>query len=345
MAPPDISEAVSLFSKAFNLEYRGHVARACELRSRALSASKAFGFEDCLVVALVQLDIMQQSLTLVERPTTDLGERARILEAAVQPWQEVAAVLQRRNSAGTLLGAACRPVEVAWYVQTRVNISRSLREMALIKTADEETTAAASLQSPSMGYEVLVLAADLGLFIFLFAKCGKQFFTAAQQHAAFTLAAFAAEEMTKPRPSREKLALSSESSFARKLDIVARTEPFLEIENAGAFAKLRQASRRLLSSGFMTNDLKNKLEQEIGMTAYLESAENAASGAPGLRSCALACCGAKEAHPQHFKSCAACRGAAYCCKEHQTADWPAHKPACKAARNKAKAKSQAGSKA
>ena len=59
--------------------------------------------------------------------------------------------------------------------------------------------------------------------------------------------------------------------------------------------------------------------------------------APGLRCCALASCGTREAHPQHFKSCAACLGVVYCCREHQVADWPAHNAACKAARKTAAA--------
>ena len=59
--------------------------------------------------------------------------------------------------------------------------------------------------------------------------------------------------------------------------------------------------------------------------------------APGLRSCALDGCGAKEAHPAHFKSCAACRAVVYCCREHQVAGWPTHKKACKAARKAAAA--------
>ena len=57
--------------------------------------------------------------------------------------------------------------------------------------------------------------------------------------------------------------------------------------------------------------------------------------APGLRRCALASCGAKEAHPSHYKACAACRGVVYCCKEHQQQHWPSHKAACKAARKEA----------
>jgi hypothetical protein len=76
----------------------------------------------------------------------------------------------------------------------------------------------------------------------------------------------------------------------------------------------------------------------------IANAEAAAAAAPGLRLCALAACGAREAHPSHFKSCAACRTAAYCCKAHQTEDWPSHKAVCKAARKAdAKKKQQASS--
>ena len=69
---------------------------------------------------------------------------------------------------------------------------------------------------------------------------------------------------------------------------------------------------------------------------------SSALSAPGLRSCTLPSCGAREAHPQHFKSCASCRTVVYCCREHQVADWPAHKAACKAARKTAAADKGAG---
>ena len=54
--------------------------------------------------------------------------------------------------------------------------------------------------------------------------------------------------------------------------------------------------------------------------------------APGRRSCALDSCGSMEGHPAHFKHCSACRAVVYCSPEHQAADWPSHKAACKAAR-------------
>ena len=60
-----------------------------------------------------------------------------------------------------------------------------------------------------------------------------------------------------------------------------------------------------------------------------------AAAASERSSCALASCETREAHPQHFKRCAACRTVAYCSREHQVADWPAHKAVCKATRKAA----------
>ncbi len=59
------------------------------------------------------------------------------------------------------------------------------------------------------------------------------------------------------------------------------------------------------------------------------------------RLCALETCSARTEPPApRFLSCAACRIPAYCCKEHQAEDWPAHKAACKAARKKKAAEQQ-----
>jgi hypothetical protein len=72
--------------------------------------------------------------------------------------------------------------------------------------------------------------------------------------------------------------------------------------------------------------------------ARSDQARSAAAAAGKLRSCALVSCGVTEAHVSHFKACGACKTVAYCCKEHQVADWPAHKAACKAARKPAASK-------
>ena len=54
----------------------------------------------------------------------------------------------------------------------------------------------------------------------------------------------------------------------------------------------------------------------------------------GLRACAHAACGAREVHATQFQRCSACQAVVYCCREHQLADWPGHKAACKAARER-----------
>ena len=96
---------------------------------------------------------------------------------------------------------------------------------------------------------------------------------------------------------------------------------------------LSAAWQRLQRSGVL--ELR-RVEECIGSKVTERKAFQAAVhkslNAPDLRSCALPGCGAKEAHPAHFKSCAACRTVVYCCREHKVAAWPGHKKACKAAR-------------
>ena len=113
--------------------------------------------------------------------------------------------------------------------------------------------------------------------------------------------------------------------------------------DTGLVQLLAGAWQRLQRSGVLQT---RRIEERMGASAPTEQAFLAAVDksltAPGLRSCALDGCGAKEAHPAHFKSCAACRAVVYCCREHQVAGWPGHKKACKAARKAAAADDEAG---
>ena len=106
---------------------------------------------------------------------------------------------------------------------------------------------------------------------------------------------------------------------------------------------LAGAWERLQSSGVVqARDIPTDLVSDAsGHNAFITAVHTSLT-TPGLRSCALAGCGAKEAHPAHFKSCSACRTVAYCSKEHQVAGWPSHKKACKAARKAAAADDEAG---
>ena len=91
------------------------------------------------------------------------------------------------------------------------------------------------------------------------------------------------------------------------------------------------AKLRLERSGVLgTRNIKTRAPVPAGSQGAYEAVVLNSINAPGLRRCALASCGAKEAYPQHYKACAACRAVVYCCKEHQLQHWPSHKAACKA---------------
>jgi hypothetical protein len=48
-----------------------------------------------------------------------------------------------------------------------------------------------------------------------------------------------------------------------------------------------------------------------------------------LRKCGHVECTKMERQPREFAACSKCRWVAYCCKDHQIADWPLHKKICK----------------
>jgi hypothetical protein len=107
--------------------------------------------------------------------------------------------------------------------------------------------------------------------------------------------------------------------------------------------RLSRAHARLCQSGVLekrgvSNEMGAQLREKTRECIERANRERAAAAASGqLKSCEMAGCGAKEAHVSHFGKCSACKAVSYCCREHQQADWPAHKAACKAARKAAAA--------
>jgi hypothetical protein len=143
-----------------------------------------------------------------------------------------------------------------------------------------------------------------------------------------------------PRIAEADMALVVEGGFVVSLQSLVAAPQMLAPYGA-AGARLLANWRRLLQSGVLQQRHIGAAMRHVAQErADISSASAAAAAAPGLRTCALAACGAREAHPAHFKSCAACRVPAYCCKAHQEADWPSHKAACKAARKAAAAAAQ-----
>ena len=106
---------------------------------------------------------------------------------------------------------------------------------------------------------------------------------------------------------------------------------------------LAGAWQRLQRSGILqARGIDAKIQAERSESQKFRAAVQKSLTTPDLRSCALPGCGAKEAHPAHFKSCGACRAVVYCCREHQVAGWPAHKKARKAARKAQADEDEAG---
>ena len=186
------------------------------------------------------------------------------------------------------------------------------------------------------GYECFFAAATFTSYILqnagiFAAECSDAQFQAFAVHVVH-----AAELMQQPRRYGD-VAIIGEAEFTDALRMT--------IAEAGAggldtrlVQLLADALHRLQRSGVLQArrieecDMLLKSKRDAQAVAMYWS-----RNAPGLRSCALPGCDAEEAHPTHFKSCAACRTVVYCCREHQVAGWPSHKKACKAARKAAAA--------
>jgi hypothetical protein len=190
-----------------------------------------------------------------------------------------------------------------------------------------------------VGYRAFLAAARTAVAAMLLAALLQLPISSALSSACWELIADACDPMLLPRSVSTIVA--SESSFAQRMQVLMKYGFVVPQDAVGT--RLLATWRRVERSGLLRfidrcDELGKDLHEFLGCTAA------AAAAAPGLRPCALASCGAREKHRSgaaHFKSCAACRGVAYCCKEHQTADWPSHKTACKAAR-KGKAADGAG---
>jgi hypothetical protein len=127
------------------------------------------------------------------------------------------------------------------------------------------------------------------------------------------------------------------------MDCADATERQLRVQlhAAGALSPAEQAAARALEhrvhahyqAVIAARGGLNEVATQDAMMA--ERLRNAAADAArhGLRVCALPECDKLEAHAKQFKLCGRCRGVVYCSPAHQTADWRRHKrdDGCKAA--------------
>jgi hypothetical protein len=94
----------------------------------------------------------------------------------------------------------------------------------------------------------------------------------------------------------------------------------------------RAALRELLKRYAATPDILAGEHEMMAAALEAEVASRLRRQSGQLRTCGRTACGAVEVRAGQFKLCGACRGAVYCGADCQTADWPSHKAACKAAR-------------
>jgi len=333
-----IARVRSFFSKARELGDKGHLLRAAEYYSRAAEAARALdsGPDNLVVVCMqqTQAHALHCYVANVDDATADACVVAAHRAKCVVLLSAAVAALERRRVAGTLLEGNCTAVEEAWYAAEWREASHSPAE--------------AASQAKLVGYDSFLRAAHHSICLLDYAlyyegECSAPQFQAFTQHVVH-----ATHLMQQPR-SHGTISLISEAAFGQRFSAAMANDDsgVLHLTSRGldAVQLLTAAWQRLQRSGVLeargllseSTRLKLSTQREKSVAAI-----RAAVSAPGLRTCALAGCGAKEAHPQHFKSCAACRTVVYCCREHQVEGWPSHKKACKAACKAAAAASADG---
>ena len=325
-----LARVYALETKADDLVKKGHLLRAAEYYSRAAEAARELG-EDNFASSILQAQQASATCSYVIYATAKQASEPHDLAphraSCIALLSSSATAMERRRAAGTLLEGKCTAAEEAWYA------------IHLRRRNDPDLHYAAS-HAVLVGYQHhLSVAANALMMLsnaFVFEHdCSYEQFHAFAQHVVH-----AAHLLQLPRSHGDEK-FKAEVHFVKAFRASVSRFPTCRLD-ARLVHLLMQTWERLQRSGVMQSELielgidRQLSEERAQLAAIAKSAT-----APGLRSCALASCGAKEAHPDHFKSCAACRAVAYCCREHQVADWPSHKAACKAARKAGAAKDKA----
>ena len=155
-------------------------------------------------------------------------------------------------------------------------------------------------------------------------------FSDAQVEATSVFLSSALELMLLPRPGDDDMWLAGEPELVRH---VRELDPVMSALDHAAALQVHDSWRRVLRSGVLrARGINDGIEAVHQLHRDIRAKKDASFAAGKLGKCALGGCAAREAHEAQFKHCAACHTVCYCCREHQVADWPAHKAACKAAR-------------
>ena len=322
---------------------KGHVLRAAERSGRAVEAARNLvpGPDN---LTAVDMQLSQASALYIYSLLSGGGS------ALTACTRNTCLVITTTSNSVDAHRAEC----IALFSAAVAALERRRVVGALLDSELAEALASARVHDPDAeashwsikleGYEVFLHAAKFVLCILVnsalyAAECSAAQFQSFAQHVVHAM-----ELMQQPR-RHGKSTMPSEVEF---VEIWLRVVDELAYGglNLHLVQQLTDAWQRLRRSGVL--EARGLLNERELLKVRTSSEKDFATvrtaiTSPGLRSCALLDCGVKEAHPQHFKQCAACKTVVYCSREHQLADWPAHKAACKAARKAAKPSGGGGS--
>ena len=329
MASFDLAEVVSLAKKANDLHNKGHWERCQEKWRAALTAAEALGAEDCVLSAVISTELARMAFSRENQREGERFSQAVVLEQ-LELHVAIVATLRRRRDAGTLMEGKCRPAEEQWFMEY------------LADGPPQDARQAAELRSQAalVGYDAF-LAVCCSCMALVWAAMPKGSFErggdAERAFLSFTcdLLDDAIALMVQPRVFKpgSALELCMLAMFPQMLEVLAHAPEhrLWHVRTAVALARLRWSG--VIEKRGLSSDKAARMHAAIQAEMSRAIAEcNAAAASGLLKTCALAGCGAREAHVSHFGKCGACKAVVYCCREHQLSDWPAHKADCKAAR-------------
>ncbi len=338
MATVDVSRVVALTNKAMTLTCRGHWARAAEIYAEAVTAAQALQQPDCLIVADLQASSADALLAHAQTAGVPEARRVELVHSALLELLPAAmASLERRKATGTLLAGACRPYEVAWCAAKSAHANALAANRPNAAVCEPFTAAEISAWSAYAGQDAYMLTARVALQLCVV----RTDLSAAQTLNLSEATAVACSAFVERAFDMIQLRTGVDNTLGAAL--VRNAQIYIEEEQRFRatcewHTRILAAWCRLQSSGVLQ---RRGILQAMGdLVAYNTCATATAAAtaaARGLHFCALHTCSAQEVHASQFKRCSACLSVAYCCKEHQVQDWPAHKAACRAARKAAEA--------
>jgi hypothetical protein len=337
----NLAALVALTHRGDDLGESCRYAHAAEKYAAALDGVMAWSTgADCLVAAYLRglrASVLSQHAQAPTLPLADaLAARQTATDELLLP---AAAALQARCAAGTLMPpAALRPVEDAFFRAYRASTTeRNSR-------ADGQPSAA-DAWTQHMGYGTFVLVAQVAVVAVYMAAMHPALWPMRDAADLARLLSFVADALVLLRQSSAAVLRSShvraEAQLVGTMQKLESAGVLPANGGAGGAALLARVLREPWEALKRSGTLERRLltvqgggvqEVQKFVAAARSAAATSVAAQGGLRACALATCGVREVHAAQFKRCSACNGAIYCGREHQVADWPNHKVACRAAR-------------